>query len=127
VIFGQIRAHAHAREHGKQRAKAAKGEQQARKYCEGSEMKDLCPKCGLNLALVGARHNCRPRLVKNAEPVKNGVKNVQGHVKNAAAANGKSTARTRRWREAHRDESRAYMRDYMRRRREAALANAEAG
>lgn len=97
----------------------------------------MCSKCWTPYR-IGAAHTCKPRtapaLRKLATPasaahvsrpqpkprpavthawpaspgaVKNGVKNAQP-VKNT------STARTRKWRAAHRDASRAYMRLYMR-------------
>ncbi len=50
--------------------------------------------------------NPAPAVVKNAEPVKNSVKS---DVKNT------STARTRKWRDAHPEAAKRYIRDYMRR------------
>jgi hypothetical protein len=84
---------------------------------------------------IGGKHVCKPKAtkaspapsphiaVKNAEPVKNGVKNA---VKNASPSPKTSTVRTRKWRDAHGEDSRQYMRDYMRRKRAAEAVKAAA-
>ncbi len=60
-----------------------------------------CPECGLNLALVGRNHLCRP-------------------VTNTSGTNGgtnKERDRKRRWRAANPDRYREYQRTYMAKRR----------
>ena len=67
---------------------------------------DGCPVCGANLALVGRSHHCRPRKI---EPVTVPVSQPE------AVTNPEPVANTYRYRDP--EARRAYMRDYMRRRR----------
>jgi hypothetical protein len=68
-----------------------------------------CPDCGANLALVGRRHNCRPR-VSNAPIERRSVSNIDDSVSN------RKLSPLQRWRAANLDRYRSYMRDYMRKR-----------
>jgi hypothetical protein len=100
-------------------------------------MKDLCPKCGLNLALAGARHNCRPALARSRpiaeavptaspqEPAASSNSQASSNT-NVRASSNKPASRSARWRAAHPDQYRAIMREYMRRRRKEALVKAKA-
>lgn len=97
-----------------------------------------CQQCW-ELYTIGKPHDCKQEPVKNAcVSVKNAVKNggasgkIEAGLQDAlrfvpgdksavnvtlVAVRGKSTNRTRKWREVNREESRNYMRDYMRKRR----------
>jgi hypothetical protein len=86
----------------------------------------MCPECWQPYT-IGRPHSCKPKTVieppsptaavKNVELVKNGVKN-------ALPVSNTSTARTRKWRDAHREKNRRYMRQYMRKKRAAAKVGA---
>ena len=86
----------------------------------------FCERCQADVPRIGV-HSCikaarpQPSLppVKNAKTtVKNAVKNVDT-VKNAVQSKPKpsSSARTKKWREAHPEEAKNYMRSYMQKRR----------
>ncbi len=64
-----------------------------------------CPECGLNLALVGRNHLCRP------------VTNTNGTNNGTNGGTNKERDRKRRWRAAHPDRYREYQRAYMSKRR----------
>jgi len=70
-----------------------------------------CPKCGANLALVGRLHRCHTL---------GGLKPTPGVSNKPPVSNSVSNNRLGRWRSANQDRYRAYMREYMRRRRERA-------
>ncbi len=74
----------------------------------------LCPDCGLKLALVGTRHNCRPRLVKISGPVP-AVANARPQSVTNKGADG-NVERVVRWRTANPNRYRAYQRSLMRKR-----------
>jgi hypothetical protein len=78
-----------------------------------------CGTCGA-VYIAGAGHKCAARRSRPADNVPS-VKNVKNtaSVKNAAPVkNGTtSSARTAKWREANREKSRRYIREYMRRKR----------
>ena len=80
-----------------------------RRFLE-NRMPEGCPVCGADLALVGRVHNCRPRVTNvTNRPVTNAPEKEPVKV----------AGRVARWREANPEKYRAYMRDYMRRRRDA--------
>jgi hypothetical protein len=77
------------------------------------------PRIGIHSCVKVARPRPSPPPVKNTEaPVKNAVKNVDT-VKNAVQSKPKpsSSARTKKWREAHPEKAKNYMRSYMQKRR----------
>jgi hypothetical protein len=86
---------------------------------------EKCPDCGALIALVGIAHNCAPRAVIMTDPVTfNGAKdvltkNMTGHVDEKTGVLSiqvpKSETSTYRYRTP--EKRRAYMRDYMRKRR----------
>lgn len=63
----------------------------------------LCEVCGANLEIVGRRHRCVP------------MANIPGDVANSDENMANSVANTYRYRDP--EKRRAYMREYMRRRR----------
>lgn len=73
----------------------------------------LCEVCGANLAIVGRRHRCVP-MANIPEDVANGDENMANAAPDMAnRENG--VANTYRYRDV--EKRRAYMREYMRRRR----------
>ena len=77
-----------------------------------------CPECGLNLALVGRVHACRPRVavegVTNSPAVP--VTNISV-TNNVAKPVTNSVDRVAAWRAANPDRYREYQRTYMAKRR----------
>lgn len=68
---------------------------------------DKCNICGANLALVGRIHNCRPQAKATPTPL----------VANAAPVVVNKVANSRHGQYADKEKRRAYMREYMRKKR----------
>jgi hypothetical protein len=65
-----------------------------------------CDRCGANLALVGRMHNCRPLVANKPEVVANSAPLV-------------ANKQSRHGQYADAEKRKTYMRDYMRKRRQA--------
>jgi hypothetical protein len=93
-------------------------------------MKKLCPKCGLNIDLVGARHNCRsrPSATSPTKPAPSPTKVKTSPTIELASPTASPTkpktgaARNYRWREKNRDRYNETMREWRRKRRAGAGA-----
>lgn len=85
-------------------------------------MPDPCPECGADRVLVGRVHNCRPRVEAPVAPEKK-IPAAAPREKRARAAaalrdgESRGAARQRRYRQAHPEKHREYMRGYMAKRR----------
>jgi hypothetical protein len=89
-------------------------------------MSETCRECGANLALVGRRHNCRPRTRVVAESVTTQPVTTPSVTTEAVASvttqeskdlprvGSGDKARVYRWRDANRDRYNAYMRKWRR-------------
>lgn len=66
-----------------------------------------CAQCGALIAMVGLRHRCVAVARPEPSPVRAERKPQR------PSREGEGGTRVQRWRAAHRDQYRAYMRDYM--------------
>lgn len=82
-----------------------------------------CPECGKNMGMVGRVHKCSPSMMPatittapdNTVEIPERVAGVFGITATQIALT--NSQRQARWRKAHSDEHKEYMRDYMRKRR----------
>jgi hypothetical protein len=91
---------------------------------ERSRLMERCPDCGANLALVGSRHNCRPRAVSHPRPplvtapsphTATPPPHASPHIEMASPHGRKgAVARNLRWRAKNLDRYRAYHAGYVR-------------
>jgi hypothetical protein len=74
---------------------------------------NLCPKCGVNIALVGRSHRC----ITNHQSVTNKPITSPILITNAGASPSIEVQRVKDWRKMNPDRYREYMKAYMAKRR----------